>query len=77
MKTKYVIEINSNNRHLIIRAIETELILAKGRMEVDREHGIEPHSFTIEKIKTLNEIIGDLRSAKETIIMEDGYRMTL
>lgn len=77
MKNKYVIEINSNNRHLIIRAIETELILAKGRMEVDREHGIEPQSFTIEKIKTLNEIIGDLRSAKETIIMEDGYRMTL
>jgi hypothetical protein len=67
-----VFELDARHKFEVRRAIENEIILLKGRMELNKTtYGVEPHPYDINRIQELDKILSEIKTAKE-IVRHDG-----
>jgi hypothetical protein len=75
---KFVIEINANNKFELIRSVENELIMTKGRIEMDRNsNGVEPSEYTLRNLERLESLLKEIKGSKEMVLLENGERLAL
>ena len=69
---RFVFQLSSNVRFEVRRAVENELIMLKGRCEMNRVNfNMEPTGYEIRKMEELENIIQELSKAKDIIIYPD------
>lgn len=73
-----IFELDARYKFEIRRAVENELILLKGRMELNKtSYNVEPYPYDLSRVQELETILNDIKTAKEIVRYDNEPIMQL